>query len=342
MNQTRHFPAVRILLPFLLILLLSPTNASAVRLKIATLSPEGSFWMTQMEAGAEEVKKRTDGRVSFRFYPGGVMGDDRAMLRKIRVGQLHGGAVVLGSLADVFPDSQAYAIPLELRGFDEVDFVRKRVDPYIMNGLEEGGFVTFGLAEGGFAYIMSTRQIGTVSDLQAAKAWVPDNDQTALEAVKAFEVTPVPLSIADVRAGLQTGLIDTVATPPIGAVALQWHTQIQYLTDMPFLYVCATLAVDKRAFSKVKPEDQAVVREVMAETFRKLDRRNREDNVAALEALKGQGVEFVQPSDAALEDWRARAETVPGRLVAAGRLSPEVVAMLEAALAEYRNGKSGS
>ncbi|MFP4309967.1 MAG: TRAP transporter substrate-binding protein DctP, partial [Desulfococcaceae bacterium] len=142
--------------------------------------------------------------------------------------------------------------------------------------------------------------------------------------------------------GLQTGLIDTVATPPIGAVALQWHTQIQYLTEMPFLYVCATLAVDKRAFSKIKPEDQAVVREVMAETFRKLDRRNREDNVAALEALKGQGVEFVQPSDAALEDWRARAETVPDRLVAAGRLSPEAVAMLEAALAEYRNGKGGS
>ncbi len=141
---------------------------------------------------------------------------------------------------------------------------------------------------------------------------------------------------------MQTGLIDTVATPPIGAVALQWHTQIQYLTEMPFLYVCATLAVDKRAFSKIKPEDQAVVREVMAETFRKLDRRNREDNVAALEALKGQGVEFVQPSDAALEDWRARAETVPDRLVAAGRLSPEAVAMLEAALAEYRNGKGGS
>jgi hypothetical protein len=33
---------------------------------------------------------------------------------------------------------------------------------------------------------------------------------------------------------------------------------------------------------------------------------------------------------------------VPGRLVAAGRLSSEVVAMLEAALAEFRNGKGGS
>ena len=342
MNQAHRYPRFRLLSLFLFLFLIPATNASAIRLKIATLSPEGSYWMTQMEAGAEEVKKRTDGRVGFRFYPGGVMGDDRAMLRKIRVGQLHGGAVVLGSLADAFPDSQVYAIPLELRGFDEVDFVRKRLDPYIMNGLEEGGFVTFGLAEGGFAHIMSTRRIETVSDLRAGKVWVPDNDRTALEGVKAFEVTPVPLSIVDVRAGLQTGLIDTVATPPIGAVALQWHTQIQYLTDMPFLYVCGTLAVDRRAFSKIKPEDQAVVREVMAETFRKLDRRNREDNVAAMEALKGQGVTFVEPSEEALTDWRNRAETVSDRLVAAEHLSPEVVAMLEAALAEYRNGKDGS
>lgn len=342
MKKSHRFPGFQIISLVLLISLVSAANAAAVRLKIASLSPEGSFWMTRMEAGAEEVKKRTGGRVTFRFYPGGVMGDDRAMLRKIRAGQLHGGAVVLGSLADVFPDSQIYALPLKLRGFDEVDFVRKRVDPHIMEGLEAGGFVTFGLAEGGFAYIMSTRRIETVADLRAGKVWVPDNDRTALEGVKAFEVTPVPLSIADVRAGLQTGLIDTVTTPPIGAVALQWHTQVRYLTDMPFLYVCGVLAVDRRAFSKIGPEDQAVVREVMAETFRKIDRRNREDNVAALEALRGQGVEFVRPSDAALADWRARAETVPERLVAADRLSPEAVKMLETALKEFRDGKGGS
>jgi TRAP-type transport system periplasmic protein len=341
MKPFHRFSGFRVLFLCLSISMAVPGLAEAIQLKIATISPEGSFWMTRMQAGAEEVARRTEGRVAFRFYPGGVMGDDRSVLRKIRVGQLHGGAVVLGSLADVFPDSQIYAVPLKLRGFDEVDFVRERLDPFIMEGLEKGGFVTFGLAEGGFARIMSTRRVETVEDLRNAKVWVPDNDRNALEGVKAFDVAPTPLSIADVRAGLQTGLIDTVTTPPIGAVALQWHTQIRYLTDMPFLYVSGILAVDRRTFSRIAPADRAAVREVMGETFREIDRRNRADNAAAMEALRGQGIEFVSPSDAALADWRSRADTVPGRLVAAGRLSAEVVEMLEAALAEFRAGADG-
>jgi TRAP-type C4-dicarboxylate transport system substrate-binding protein len=46
-------------------------------LKIATLSPEGSEWMQKMRAGAKEIALKTDNRVKFRFYPGGIMGNDR-------------------------------------------------------------------------------------------------------------------------------------------------------------------------------------------------------------------------------------------------------------------------
>ncbi|MBW2100225.1 MAG: TRAP transporter substrate-binding protein DctP, partial [Deltaproteobacteria bacterium] len=84
--------------------LLLSCPAHAVVFKIATLSPDGSFWMQKMREGAEEVAQKTNNRVRFKFYPGGVMGDDKVVLRKIRIGQLHGGAVVSGSLSDYFPD----------------------------------------------------------------------------------------------------------------------------------------------------------------------------------------------------------------------------------------------
>ena len=96
--------------PLLLILFIifMTDNALAVRLKIATLTPEGSMWMEKMRKGAIKVAKATDNRVQFKFYPGGVMGDDKAVLRKIRIGQLHGGAVVSGSLSRFFPANQLY------------------------------------------------------------------------------------------------------------------------------------------------------------------------------------------------------------------------------------------
>ena len=58
-------------------------NASAKTFKIATLSPDGSYWMTTMKAAAKEIAEQTENRVKFRFYPGGVMGNDKAVLKKI-------------------------------------------------------------------------------------------------------------------------------------------------------------------------------------------------------------------------------------------------------------------
>ncbi len=86
--------------------------AQAVVLKVATLTPDGSSWMRKMRAGAEEVAQATDQRVRFKFYPGGVMGNDRAVLRKIRAGQLHGGAFSGGTLTGYYSDIQIYSLPL--------------------------------------------------------------------------------------------------------------------------------------------------------------------------------------------------------------------------------------
>ena len=74
--------------------------------------------------------------------------------------------------------------------------------------------------------------------------------------------SPVVMPVTDVMTGLQTDLLDSVTAPPVGAVVFQWHTRVKYITDVPLAYVYAALLIDKRVFSKVSPEDQAVVEPV--------------------------------------------------------------------------------
>lgn len=329
------------ILAFILIVMFTG-QAQAMRFKIATLSPEGSVWMEEMQEGATELSRRTNNRVQIKYYPGGVMGDDKAVLRKIRIGQLQGGAFVSGSLSYFYPDNQIYSLPLFFRSFKEIDYVREHLDKHIIDGFEKGGFVIFGIAEGGFAYVMSTVPIHTVEDMRRQKVWIPDNDLMILEAIKAFDITPIPLSIADVRAGLQTGLINTVTTPPIGALALQWHTQINYLMDEPFLYIYGVLAVDREVFKKITPNDQQIFREIMGNVFKDLDRRNREDNIKAIEALHKQEIKFIKPSPNAFKKWCQDASEVPRRLVENGRLSQKMVDTLESLLKGYRSKESGA
>ncbi|MEJ2657273.1 MAG: TRAP transporter substrate-binding protein DctP [Desulfobacterales bacterium] len=317
-------------------------QARAIQIKIATISPEGSVWMEKMREGAAELARRTNKRVLIKYYPGGVMGDDKAVLRKIRIGQLQGGAFVSGSLSGYYSDNQIYSLPLFFRSFKEIDYVRKHLDDRIMEGFEKNGMVIFGIAEGGFAYVMSTVPIRTVEEMRRQKVWIPDNDSMILETVKAFDISPIPLSIADVRAGLQTGLINTVTTPPIGALALQWHTQIKYLMDEPFLYIYGVLAIDRKVFKRISPGDQEIFRGIMGDVFKALDRRNREDNIKAMETLHKQGIEFIKPSPEALKVWYKDASEVPKRLIKAGRLSREMVETLERLIEEYRSKESGA
>ena len=322
---------------FVMCLVLPAGPAAALELKIATLSPDGSPWMQKMRQGAKEVAEKTSNRVHFKFYPGGIMGNDKAVLRKIRIGQLHGGFLTGGSLIKVFGDAQVYSLPLKFRSLQEIDYVRERMDHYMMTGFEKGGFITFGLAEGGFAYVMSNAPVRSVEELRNHKVWIPDHDPTVSEAMHAFGIKPIPLPIADVRAGLQTGLIDTVTVSPIGAIVLQWHTQVKYLTELPMAYIYGLLAVDRKAFSKIPPEDQEVVRRTMERIFREIDRQNRTANIEALKVLRNLGIQFVEPVLGTEGDWFAFAAGLTQRLVDSGVVSETMVNELDGHLEAYRS-----
>jgi TRAP-type C4-dicarboxylate transport system substrate-binding protein len=317
-------------------LLTLAVNSSAAVFKIATVSPDGTSWMKSMRAAAAEITAQTDGRVKFKFYPGGVMGNDKAVMRKIRIGQLQGAAVPGGAMAGVAPDSLIYTQPLKFRNFAEIDYVRERMDSKIVADIERGGFVNFGLAEGGFAYVMAKRPIASVGELKKGKVWIPSGDKAALDAVQSFGVSPVPLSLADVLAGLQTGLIDTAATSPIGAIALQWHTQISHMTDLPIMYFYALLAIDKKVFMRLPADDQKIVRIVMTQAYKKIDAQNRKDNESAYDALLKQGIKLVEPSAEEISEWYNKAEVAQQQAVTEGFFSPAIADELDRYLQDYR------
>lgn len=325
----------------LLLLLLLGAGAQAATFKIATIAPDGTTWMQEMRAGADVIKQRTAGRVQFRFFPGGVMGNDKSVLRKIRVGQLQGGAVTAGGLMDVAPNSQIYTLPLLFRSLDEVDYVRQHMDAGILKDILDQGFVSFGLSEGGFAYLMSNKPLTRTRDLKGQKVWAPEGDRISRAAFESMDISPVPLPLSDVLTGLQTGLIDTVATSYTGAIALQWYTQVKYVTEMPLMYIYGTMIIDRKAFDKLDAADQAVVREVMGGVFRKLNTQSRSSNAQAYQALSKQGIHFVQPSAEERRTWEKATAGAMQQLANEGVFSPDLLQTLRGYLADYRRAHPG-
>jgi TRAP-type transport system periplasmic protein len=314
--------------------------AAGQELKVASIAPDGSGWMRAMRAGAEQVREETGGRVVIKFYPGGVMGNDAQILRRIRVGQLQGGAFTSGGLSAQYAPLSLYGIPLVFRSLEEVDHVRSLFDPVLQSGLEEAGFVSFGFIEGGFAEFMSNEPVRSVDDMARRKVWIPEGDDISLLALEAVGVSPVPLPVTDVLTALQTGLLDVIASSPVAALVLQWHTKVKYVTDLPVAYSMGLVAIDARAFERLSTEDQATTRRIMTEVVKQLDEAARRDNQDALRAMQETGIQVVQVDRSQIDGWRDAVESIYPDLRRRADIDPEFMDRMLVALEEFRQGRA--
>ncbi len=321
------------------LVLITVGYANAFEVKVATILPDGSHWLREMRAGGEEIRMRTAGRVTFKFYPGGVMGNDAQILRKIRIGQLHGGAFTATGLGTRYSGLNVYGIPLLFQSLGEVDYVRERMDARLMADLEVAGFVSFGFTEGGFAQFMANEPISRVEDMKRRKVWIPEGDQISALALAALGLSPVTLPPTDVLTGLQTGLIDVVAASPVATLVLQWHTKVKYITELPIVYSIGIFAIEGRVFYRLSQEDQAIVRDVMTNTVNSLDKAAREDEEEARAVLKNTGINFVPVDSGDVIGWRHTIDALYPKLQQRNDIDAVV---LEQVLGHLRNYRSVS
>jgi len=317
-------------------LCLQSQTIQAKTYKIATIAPDGLGWIKALRQTFKTIDEETEGRVKFKLYPGGVQGDDFTVVRKMRIGQLHGGALAAGTLIRFYTDLQIYNMPLQFDAFAEVDQVRKVMDQGIIDGISDGGMTVLPLIETGFAYLMSKKPISNPEDLTNLKVWVPEGDPLGEQLVKLFKVSPVPLNITDVLAALQTGLVDAVAVPPLVAIALQWHNHVTHVMDLPLMYIYSVFALDPKVLSGLDEADRLIVRKHLEPLMRRIDRENRSDNEKAFDALVSGGIRKVTPSESELGAWEIVADTAVEQMLAAGEITQPQLDAFQRALEAAR------
>lgn len=280
----------------------------AVTFRIATLSPGGSFWMKTFNEATDKISEKTEGRVEFKVFPGGVMGSEQVVLRKMRIGQLQGAAISSGALYNFYPELSLYSVPFLFNSRAQVDHVREKLDDTIKEKATEEGYVVPAIVGNGFAYVMSQKSVREFTDLKDRKVWVPDSDQQTAENLRELGLNPIPLSIGDVLMGLETGLIDTIASPPVVAIALQWHTRISHILKLPLMPIHGAVVLDKRVFDKLSDGDKKIVMTHLKTAGDKIEARNWQDNKQALKALEKQGVTVIEPTPEERESWQTTEE----------------------------------
>jgi TRAP-type C4-dicarboxylate transport system substrate-binding protein len=274
---------------FFSLLLISLAHGAEI-IKFATVAPRNSGWMREMLHLDSLVRVETGGAVGFRFYAGGVQGDERDVLRKIRIGQLHAGGFTGVGLGTVLPAARILDLPFLFHSSAEVDFILERFTPEFEKRFQEAGFVLLGWTEVGLVHFFSRRPLRTLEEVQACKLWVWEDDPLARKFFREMGVSPYPLSLPQVLTAFQTGMIDAAYASPYGAAVLQWPEQVRYVSPLPISDAAGALLLARDKYARLTPRQQEILLRLSREQARRITREARENNRATLAAFPRRGI----------------------------------------------------
>lgn len=334
-----HYTAL-VCVVFVVVGMLSlPVSVNAVDpIKFATLAPKGSTWMNNFDAMAKDIRAQTDGDIKFRFYANGIQGDEIDVIRKMRAGLLHAGAMTATGLGEINEEVLIFQLPRMFKTYQELDYVRNYLREDLDKVFLDKGYVLLGMGDIGYYYIFSNHPIRNIEDLQSpnVKMWARTSDRIAIEFYKRAKIATVPREVTQVLSSLYSGQLNALTASPYVTVALQWHDRFRYMTTLPINVGVGATLITKEKFDELTPEQQKVLRDVGEAYQTKMISEIRQDNEKAIAALvKKAGIQQVDFEDDALAAWDAIAVDTQNALV--GEIySQEFLDKINALLREYR------
>jgi len=303
------------------VMAIASTSYAVTEIKLAILAPEGSTWHKVMTAWDKELEQKSGGRLKLKIYAGGVLGDEKDVIRKMRIGQIHAAGLTGLGLGMVNPEVRVLELPMLVSNYAEADAVSKKIWPKLEAGFERKGFKVLGAAETGFINIFSNKPISSREDMKGVKMWAWEGDPLVEEMYKVFKIVPIPLPVTDVMTSLQTNLIDGVYAPPLGAIALQWFTYTKYITDLKLADSTGGIIMTSKAYSAIPAADRSILDQTAKKYSKMLVDRIRADNEKSYMTLAEAGLSQVKVSDEEVERIRKTSQEVWHKL--AGRLYPK-------------------
>lgn len=286
-------------------------------LKIGTLVPEGSAWYLILKDMGEQWKAQG---VELRLYPGGVLGDERDVIRKMRIGQVQGGVMTVAGLSEIDKSVMALAMPMMYTSDAELDYVREKMRKHLETRFAQKGFVILNWGDAGWVTFFGKKPIAVPEDLKNMKFFVWAGDNDSLKLWKSAGYNPIPLAPTDIMTGLQTGLIDSFTTTPISALSFQWFTSAPNMTDLHWAPLLGATVVTKKAWDSIPAAARPAILKSAEETGRKLREDIRAKETEVMDTMKKYGLKVVSVTPEQRALWQKTFEDSYPKIV--GSLVP--------------------
>jgi len=274
-------------------------------LKLATLAPPRSPWGKVFKVLAKAVDKKTDGKVEIQWLWNGTAGPERAVVGKIKSGQITGAAITAVGLADIHKPILALQMPGAFQSWDGLDKAREKLAPDFEKAMTEAGFHLSGYGDVGVARTMSKGfVVKTPADLRGKHPAMIRED---IIAPKVYEVIGgvqgVPDSVMGFLPKLNSGAIDVMTTPSLAAEQLQWASRLDHMNTQAVSYGMGAMVMSQKELDKLSADQKEIVKEAGKQANQALRKIIRGEDDAAFERLKKK-MTVHNATDAEKAEWK--------------------------------------
>jgi TRAP-type C4-dicarboxylate transport system substrate-binding protein len=286
----------------------APPAGPEIVIKVGTLAPEGTPWYEVIQEVGAKWKQASGGRISFIIFGGGVQGDETDMIRKMRYNQLQMGAFTTVGLESITPEMSALWIPLLFQSYDELDYVRGKLDARFEKALGDKGFVVLNWGDAGWVKYFAKKPIPTLKALQAQKLFTWGGDTNSIEMYKDAGFQVVPLAPTEILTSLQTGMIEAFPAPATLALANQWFGLAKNMLDIKFAPVVGGTVITKKAWDSIDPALRPTLMTLARETGAKFTPQIRKLETDAIDAMVKRGLQVQKLTPQTEQEWQQMAE----------------------------------
>lgn len=243
-------------------LLAAAVSAQAANWRGWNIHPDGYPNTVALEAFAEAVTERTEGRVSPRIYNNAVLGDQSDAIEQTRNGALDFANFNMGPMGPIVNETNVFSLPFLFTDIDQMHTVMDgEIGQRFADALEEKGLVVLSWFDSGARSIYNTRRpINTPEDVQGLKVRVMNND-LYVEMMEALGGNATPMAYGEVYQSLTTGVLDGAENNFPSFESSNHYEAAEYFSLTEHLIIPECLCVAKASWEKLSPEDQEIVRE---------------------------------------------------------------------------------
>lgn len=198
----------------LLSLSFATASYGATTLKMGMQANVGSVEYSSAKFMSDKISELSNGEMELLLYPGAQLGDDRAMLQQLSMGDLDFTYAEFGRMSLWIPRAEAVSLPYVVKDFDHL----KRIfnSDYGLGIRQEmltkHNWRALDTWYNGARQTSSNRPLKSIDDFKGLKLRVP-NAKAILAFAKYSGASPTPMAFSEVYLALQTNAVDGQENP---------------------------------------------------------------------------------------------------------------------------------